>query len=74
MVPSDDGDLGLHTLILHTKEYARLCEQYARRFTPVDLSPVVGARARVRSGLSLRGLADTNRDNPERQVPLSFLG
>lgn len=28
----------------------------------------------VESGLSLRRLADTNRDNPERQVRLSFLG
>ncbi|MFJ6633449.1 hypothetical protein ACIQMR_18985 [Streptomyces sp. NPDC091376] len=28
----------------------------------------------VTSGLSLRRSADTNKDNPERQVRLSFLG
>ncbi|CCK25731.1 hypothetical protein BN159_1352 [Streptomyces davaonensis JCM 4913] len=32
MVPSDDVDLGLHALILHTKGYAELCEEYAGRF------------------------------------------
>ncbi len=30
--------------------------------------------AAVGSGLSLRRLADTNKDNPVRQVRLSFLG
>ncbi|MEH0545390.1 hypothetical protein QA802_20625 [Streptomyces sp. B21-105] len=34
MVPSDDVDLGLHALILHTKEYAGPCERYAGRASP----------------------------------------
>src|ERR1051325_4168467 len=39
MVPSDDVDLGLHALILHTKEYAVLCEQYAGRFLHHNPTP-----------------------------------
>ncbi|MFD4412612.1 glycine-rich domain-containing protein [Streptomyces sp. NPDC058246] len=44
MVPSDDVDLGLHALILHTKEYAELCEKYAGRF--LHHNPVLGGGAR----------------------------
>ncbi|APS20355.1 hypothetical protein TK78_16400 [Streptomyces sp. Tue 6075] len=44
MVPSDDVDLGLHALILHTKEYAALCEQYAGRFLHHNPAPGGGAR------------------------------
>jgi hypothetical protein len=44
MVPSDDVDLGLHTLILHTKEYAELCERYAGRFLHHNPKPGVGPR------------------------------
>ncbi|NEA62582.1 hypothetical protein [Streptomyces sp. SID12488] len=44
MVPSDDVDLGLHALILHTKEYAALCEQYAGRF--LHHNPKLGGGAR----------------------------
>ncbi|MYW81909.1 hypothetical protein F610DRAFT_01256 [Streptomyces sp. LaPpAH-199] len=45
MVPSDDVDLGLHALILHTKEYAALCEQHAGRFLHHNPAPGGGARA-----------------------------
>ncbi|MEV6783441.1 hypothetical protein [Streptomyces sp. NPDC051098] len=44
MVPSDDVDFGLHALILHTKEYAELCEKYADRF--LHHSPMPGGGAR----------------------------
>ncbi|MBQ1091753.1 hypothetical protein [Streptomyces sp. B93] len=44
MVPSDDVDLGLHALILHTKEYAALCEQYAGRF--LHHNPMPGGESR----------------------------
>jgi len=44
MVPSDDVDLGLHALILHTKEYAELCEKYAGRFLHHNPKPGAGAR------------------------------
>ncbi|WP_405585879.1 glycine-rich domain-containing protein [Streptomyces sp. NBC_01092] len=44
MVPSDDVDLGLHALILHTKEYAELCEQYAGRFLHHNPKPGGGGR------------------------------
>jgi hypothetical protein len=44
MVPSDDVDLGLHALILHTKEYARLCDVYAGRFLHHNPKPGGGAR------------------------------
>lgn len=44
MVPSDDVDLGLHALILHTKEYAALCGQYAGRFLHHNPKPGGGAR------------------------------
>ncbi|WP_416973685.1 hypothetical protein [Streptomyces sp. 4F14] len=43
-VPSDDVDLGLHALILHTKEYADLCEEYAGRFLHHNPKPGGGAR------------------------------
>lgn len=42
MVPSDDVDLGLHALILHTREYARLCERYAGRFLHHNRSRAAG--------------------------------
>ncbi|MEU9184534.1 hypothetical protein AB0D14_08195 [Streptomyces sp. NPDC048484] len=45
MVPSDDVDLGLHALILHTKEYAGLCEQYAGRFLHHNPKPGGGGVA-----------------------------
>ncbi|WP_043734476.1 glycine-rich domain-containing protein [Streptomyces zinciresistens] len=44
LVPSDDVDLGLHALILHTKEYARLCERYAGRFLHHNPKPGGGPR------------------------------
>ena len=44
MVPSDDVDLGLHALILHTKEYAALCEQHAGRFLHHNPKPGGGGR------------------------------
>ncbi|MEU5888377.1 hypothetical protein ABZ835_16280 [Streptomyces sp. NPDC047461] len=44
MVPSDDVDLGLHALILHTKEYAKLCERYAGRFLHHNPKPGAGGR------------------------------
>ncbi|MEU0820868.1 glycine-rich domain-containing protein [Streptomyces mirabilis] len=44
MVPSDDVDFGLHALILHTKEYAGLCEKHAGRF--LHHSPMPGGGAR----------------------------
>ncbi|MET9033172.1 glycine-rich domain-containing protein [Streptomyces mirabilis] len=44
MVPSDDVDFGLHALILHTKEYAELCEKYAGRF--LHHSPMPGGGGR----------------------------
>lgn len=44
MVPSDDVDLGLHALILHTKEYAGLCTQYAGRFLHHNPMPGGGGR------------------------------
>jgi hypothetical protein len=44
MVPSDDVDLGLHALILHTREYAKLCERYAGRFLHHNPKPGGGGR------------------------------
>ncbi|OQD55516.1 hypothetical protein BM536_013250 [Streptomyces phaeoluteigriseus] len=44
MVPSDDVDLGLHALILHTKEYAALCEQHAGRYLHHNPKPGGGSR------------------------------
>ncbi|MCW8384635.1 glycine-rich domain-containing protein [Streptomyces justiciae] len=44
MVPSDDVDLGLHALILHTKDYAKLCERYAGRFLHHNPKPGGGPR------------------------------
>ncbi|WP_327241899.1 hypothetical protein [Streptomyces sp. NBC_01320] len=44
MVPSDDVDLGLHALILHTNQYAALCERYAGRFLHHNPMPGGGAR------------------------------
>ncbi|OKI08268.1 hypothetical protein A6A06_33935 [Streptomyces sp. CB02923] len=32
LVPSDDVDKGLHAFILHTREYAKFCEQRGGRF------------------------------------------
>jgi hypothetical protein len=48
MVPSDDVDLGLHALILHTKEYADLCERFAGRFLHHNPSRVAGRVSRRR--------------------------
>ena len=44
MVPSDDVDLGLHALILHTQEYAALCDRYAGRFLHHNPKPGGGPR------------------------------
>ncbi|MFF8916820.1 glycine-rich domain-containing protein [Streptomyces sp. NPDC015032] len=44
MVPSDDVDMGLHALILHTKEYAELCEKHAGRFLHHNPRPGGGPR------------------------------
>ncbi|WP_415950107.1 glycine-rich domain-containing protein [Streptomyces sp. KLOTTS4A1] len=44
MVPSDDVDFGLHALILHTKEYAALCERHAGRFLHHNPKPGGGPR------------------------------
>ncbi|MFJ4825996.1 hypothetical protein ACIP5L_22275 [Streptomyces bacillaris] len=44
MVPSDDVDLGLHALILHTKEYADLCQRFAGRFLYHNPKPGAGRR------------------------------
>ncbi|WP_210589661.1 hypothetical protein [Streptomyces sp. GESEQ-35] len=44
MVPSDDVDLGLHALILHTKDYAALCYEYAGRFLDHNPKPGGGSR------------------------------
>ncbi|QIQ03901.1 glycine-rich domain-containing protein [Streptomyces liangshanensis] len=44
MVPSDEVDLGLHALILHTKEYAELCVRHAGRFLHHNPAPGGGAR------------------------------
>ncbi|MFD4144187.1 hypothetical protein [Streptomyces sp. NPDC058572] len=44
MVPSDDVDKGLHALILHTKDYAELCETHAGRFLHHNPKPGGGAR------------------------------
>ncbi|MFE5088689.1 glycine-rich domain-containing protein [Streptomyces mirabilis] len=52
MVPSDDVDFGLHALILHTKEYAELCEQYAGRFLHHNPTPSAGGRAPERVAAS----------------------
>ncbi|MEU7422086.1 hypothetical protein [Streptomyces sp. NPDC040750] len=44
MVPPNDVDLGLHSLILHTKEYATLCDRYADRFLHHNPRPGGGPR------------------------------
>lgn len=44
MMPSDDVDMGLHALILHTKDYAELCQKYAGRF--LHHNPRPGAKGR----------------------------
>ncbi|MFE7533775.1 hypothetical protein ACFU67_05785 [Streptomyces rhizosphaericola] len=44
MVPSDDVDLGLHALILHTKEYTDLCRRFAGRFLHHNPKPGGGGR------------------------------
>ncbi|MEU6662543.1 hypothetical protein [Streptomyces sp. NPDC046821] len=44
MVPSDEVDMGLHALILHTKEYAELCDRYAGRFLHHNPKPGGGGR------------------------------
>ncbi|XXZ50346.1 hypothetical protein AAGT00_19330 [Streptomyces cavourensis] len=56
MVPSDDVDLGLHALILHTKEYAALCERYAGRFLHHNPAPGGGARAPEKVASSARAM------------------
>ncbi|WP_408994629.1 hypothetical protein [Streptomyces sp. 1268] len=57
MVPSDDVDLGLHALILHTKEYAALCERYAGRFLHQPRS-AASRRKRQASARASTGRAD----------------
>lgn len=56
MVPSDDVDLGLHALILHTKEYAELCERYAGRFLHHNPKPGGGARDPEKVATSARAM------------------
>ncbi|MFI5794020.1 hypothetical protein [Streptomyces sp. NPDC051677] len=56
MVPSGDVDLGLHALILHTKEYAGLCEQYAGRFLHHNPKPGGGARDPEKVAASARAM------------------
>ncbi|MFB7654115.1 MULTISPECIES: hypothetical protein [unclassified Streptomyces] len=56
MVPSDDVDLGLHALILHTKEYAELCERFAGRFLHHNPKPGGGARAPEKVAASARAM------------------
>ena len=55
MVPSDDVDLGLHALILHTKEYAR-CASGTRAASSTT------TRCRVEGPV-------TRRRSPPRHVP-----
>ncbi|MEU8975428.1 hypothetical protein AB0D11_40510 [Streptomyces monashensis] len=59
MVPSDDVDLGLHALILHTKEYAALCEQYAGRFLHHNPLPGGGPRDPKRVAASVQAMKAT---------------
>lgn len=56
MDPSDDVDLGLHALILHTKEYAALCERYAGRFLHHNPAPDGGARDLEKVAASARAM------------------
>ncbi|SBV03169.1 hypothetical protein YW5DRAFT_07003 [Streptomyces sp. Ncost-T6T-1] len=56
MVPSDDVDLGLHALILHTKEYAALSERYAGRFLHHNPAPGGGARDLEKVAASARAM------------------
>ncbi|MFB6752288.1 glycine-rich domain-containing protein [Streptomyces sp. NPDC056353] len=58
MIPSD-VDLGLHALILHTKEYAALCERYAGRFLHHNPAPGGGARDPERVASSARAMKAT---------------
>lgn len=44
MMPSDEVDLGLHALILHTKAYAEICQTYAGRFLHHNPAPGAGGR------------------------------
>ncbi|MEU5337966.1 hypothetical protein AB0G51_32285 [Streptomyces asoensis] len=56
MVPSDDVDLGLHALILHTKEYAGLCDRYASRFLHHNPGPGGGPRDRKKVAASAHAM------------------
>ncbi|MEW2165862.1 hypothetical protein AB0912_23095 [Streptomyces sp. NPDC007084] len=56
MVPSDDVDLGLHALILHTKEYAELCATHAGRFLHHNPKPGGGGRDPEMVGASVRAM------------------
>ncbi|GAA3048276.1 hypothetical protein [Streptomyces glomeratus] len=56
MVPLDDVDLGLHALILHTKEYAELRERYAGRFLHHNPTPGGGARNPEKVAASARAM------------------
>ncbi|MFF6803527.1 glycine-rich domain-containing protein [Streptomyces sp. NPDC012616] len=56
MVPSDDVDLGLHALILHTKDYAELCERYAGRFLHHNPKPGAGGRDPEMVSASVRAM------------------
>lgn len=75
MVPSDDVGLGLHALILHTKEYAQLCERYTGRFLHHNPKPgggghdpeKVATSARAMKGRRVPGLrraVDRRRHEP----------
>ncbi|MEU1121542.1 MULTISPECIES: hypothetical protein [unclassified Streptomyces] len=44
MMPSDEVDLGLHALILHTRAYAGICQEYAGRFLHHNPAPGGGGR------------------------------
>ncbi|MER7975604.1 hypothetical protein [Streptomyces sp. NPDC095817] len=56
MVPSDDVDLGLHALILHTKEYAELCARHAGRFLHHNPMPGGGGRDLEKVAASARAI------------------
>ncbi|MFI1676520.1 glycine-rich domain-containing protein [Streptomyces sp. NPDC020607] len=56
MVPSDDVDLGLHALILHTREYAALCQKHAGRFLHHNATPTAGGRDPEQVAASARAM------------------
>lgn len=56
MMPSDDVDKGFHALILHTKDYAELCEQQAGRFLHHNPRPGGGPRDPEKVAASARAM------------------